>query len=168
VSSGHVPFLEGRAPDQIGILVRDLEEALERYDRIWGGGRWRVYTYGPKLVPRLTYRSEPARHEARIALTAGSPQLELVEPRIGPSIYEEWSTRHGEGLHHLGFWVESLAGAIAEMAAAGYEVVQSGAGYGLDGDGGYAYFDTDRELGVVLEAIEVPARRREPEFTWPR
>jgi methylmalonyl-CoA/ethylmalonyl-CoA epimerase len=167
VHTARVPFLDGRTPDQIGIVVRDLEEALERYRRIWGREEWRVYTYGPRTVPRLTYRGKAVSYEARIALTSGSPQLELVEPRAGPSIYEEWSGRHGDGLHHLGFWVESLDAAVAAMTAAGHGVLQSGAGYGLDGDGGYAYFDTERELGVVLEAIEVPARRRAPDFTWP-
>jgi methylmalonyl-CoA/ethylmalonyl-CoA epimerase len=37
--------------------------------------------------------------------------------------------------------------------------------YGLDGDGGFAYLNTHERLGVILELIEVPARRREPEET---
>ena len=45
---------------------------------------------------------------------------------------------------------------------------QTGGGYGLDGDGGYAYFDTVASFGVILELIEVPKRRREPDFVWPR
>ena len=77
-----------------------------------------------------------------------------------------WPQR-GEGLHHLGFWVDSLTEAAAEFTASGYEAIQTGAGYGLDGDGGYAYFDTSAELGVILELIEVPKRRREPDFVYP-
>ena len=53
------------------------------------------------------------------------------------------------------------------MVAAGYDLLQSGYGYGLDGDGGYAYFDTERDFGIIVEALEVPRRRREPDFTWP-
>lgn len=53
------------------------------------------------------------------------------------------------------------------MRRAGYDVLQSGRGYGLDGDGGYAYFDTERDFEVIVEAIEVPKRRREPDFVWP-
>ena len=102
-----------------------------------------------------------------IAISPTTPQIELVQPREGPSIYEEWLAQRGEGLHHLGFWVDSLTDAAAEFTASGYEAIQTGAGYGLDGDGGYSYFDTSAELGVILELIEVPKRRREPDFVYP-
>ena len=163
-----IPFLDGRAPDQIGILVSDLEASLERYERLWGGGPWRVYTYGLGHISWVTYRGEPGTHRMRLALSAQEPQIELIQALDGPSIYGEHLASRGEGLHHLGFRVDSLDETIGAMAAAGYGVIQSGGGFGLDGDGGYAYFDTERDLDVVLEAIEVPKRRREPELVWPR
>jgi methylmalonyl-CoA/ethylmalonyl-CoA epimerase len=52
------------------------------------------------------------------------------------------------------------------MSDAGYPVLQMGTGYGVDGDGGFAYFDTLAATSVVFEAIEVPARRRPPEDIW--
>ena len=33
--------------------------------------------------------------------------------------------------------------------------------------GAYAYFDTEADLDVILEIIERPRRRREPEAVWP-
>jgi hypothetical protein len=162
-----IEAIDGRAPDQIGILVPELEAALEHYERIWGGGPWRVFTYGPKWIPRLTYRGQPGAYSLRLAISATRPQIELVEPLEGPSLYEEFLEQGRSGLHHLGFWVDSLESAVASFAAAGYEPLQAGAGYGLDGDGGYAYFDTERDFGVILEAIEVPKRRREPDFVYP-
>jgi methylmalonyl-CoA/ethylmalonyl-CoA epimerase len=160
-------MLAGRPVGQVGILVPDLEGALKRYSSLWGLGPWVGYEYGPHTVPQLTYRGEPGRYAMRIALTGSGPQIELIEPLRGPSIYDEWLESRPEGLHHLGIYVDSVEDAIATMAAAGYSVLQSGAGYGVDGDGGYAYFDTERDFGVVLEAIEVPRQRREPDFTWP-
>jgi catechol 2,3-dioxygenase-like lactoylglutathione lyase family enzyme len=162
-----VAFLDGRAPDQIGILVSDLEASLERYERLWGGGPWRIYTYGRGHIAWVTYREQLGTHRMRLALSVQKPQIELIQSLEGPSIYEEHLATRGEGLHHLGFHVESLDEATGAMADAGYSVIQSGGGFGLDGDGGYAYFDTERDLGVVLEAIEVPKRRREPELLWP-
>jgi hypothetical protein len=53
------------------------------------------------------------------------------------------------------------------MCAAGNRLAALGRGFGLDGDGGVVYFDTESGLGVVLEAIEVPAPRREPELVIP-
>ena len=165
--TGPIDAFGGRPVGQVGIIVRDLEGALERYSSLWGLGPWAGFLYGPGTVPTLTYRGEPGRYSMRIALAGQGPQVELLEPLEGPSIYEEWLESRPEGLHHVGVYVESLEPAIDSMGEAGYELLQSGAGYGLDGDGGYAYFDTERDFGVIVEALEVPRRRREPDFTWP-
>jgi hypothetical protein len=162
-----LPLLDGRGPSQVGILVDDLQAALERYDSLWGGGPWQCYRYAADSIPSMTYRGRPGAYAIWIGFNSTTPQVELIQPVAGPSIYHEWIERRGHGLHHLGFWVDSLEEAVASMAAAGYDVSQSGAGYGRDGDGGFAYFDTEREFGVVLEAIEVPRRRREPDAVWP-
>jgi methylmalonyl-CoA/ethylmalonyl-CoA epimerase len=161
-------MLDGRGPSQVGILVDDLESALSRYDSLWGGGPWRCFRYGADTIPVVTYRGEPGRYSIWLAINQTTPQIELIHPVAGPSIYDEWIDRRGLGLHHLGFWVDSLDEAVSAMEAAGYPLLQSGSGYGLDGDGGYAYFDTEHDFDAVLEAIEVPARRREPDFVWPR
>jgi methylmalonyl-CoA/ethylmalonyl-CoA epimerase len=159
--------LRGRPIGQVGIVVRDLDRALRHYSALWGLGPWRGYVYGPATVPDLTYRGEPGRYSMRLALAGESPQVELLQPLAGPSIYHEWLAAGRGGLHHLGIFVESLADAVDAMARAGYGLLQSGSGYGLDADGGYAYFDTEGELEVIVEAIEVPKRRREPDFCWP-
>ena len=162
-----IDALGGRPVGQVGIVVRALEPALERYASLWGLAPWRCWTYGPETVDELAYRGRASRFAIRIALAGDRPQVELIEPLAGPSIYHEWLERHGEGVHHLGVHVPSLADAVVSMEAAGYPVLQLGRGTGPDGDGGFAYFDTVGDFGVVLEAIEVPRRRREPELVWP-
>lgn len=163
-----ISFLAGRQPDEVGIIVPSLEEGVRRYSELWGLGPWSGWTYGPETVPRLTYRGEPGSYTLRLALAGTGPQIELIESVEGPSIYAERLETHGPGLHHLGFWVESLEAAVAQMEAAGFALLQSGAGYGLHGDGAFGYFDTSAELGVILEAIELVRERRPPDFEWPR
>jgi methylmalonyl-CoA/ethylmalonyl-CoA epimerase len=150
--------------DQIGIVVRDIDAALERWSRTAGFGAWRVYTYGPEFCAELSYRGRPAAFSMHLALAGSEPQVELIQPLAGPSIYHEFLEASGEGVHHVGVFVSSLAEAVAR---AGRDVLQSGRGYGLDGDGGFAYLDTAAELGTIVELIEVPARRREPERWYP-
>jgi len=162
-----VAALGGRPVVQVGIVVSDLDRALAAYTRLWRVGPWRCFTYGPHLLSDQTYRGGPGRYSMRIALAGHGPQLELIGPVDGPSIYEDWLEDRGEGLHHVAVTVESLAETIAAMQAAGYGVLQSGRGFGPDGDGGFAYFDTERDLGVVVEAIEEAARLREPERIYP-
>jgi methylmalonyl-CoA/ethylmalonyl-CoA epimerase len=151
---------------QVGIVVGDLERGVREYNGLLGLSSWSVYTYGPDFIPELTYRGAKGRFSMRIALSRSDPVVELIEPISGPSIYDEWLEEHGEGLHHIGVEVPALADATATAAEAGFEVLQSGRGYGLDGDGGFAYLDTLERLRIIVELLEFPARRRDPETVW--
>ncbi|MHB1164166.1 MAG: VOC family protein [Candidatus Nanopelagicales bacterium] len=156
-------FLQGIVPAQVGILVPDLAEGIRQWTAILGRSDWRVYTYGPDWVPELTYRGQPGEFSMSLALVGSEPQVELIQPLTGPSIYHEWIDDHGYGQHHLGFWVDSIDEVARQSSAAGIELTQTGRGYGIDGDGGFAYLDTLESLGVILEAIEVPKQRRPSE-----
>ena len=147
------PPLSGQ-PFQVGIVVADLERALRRQEAVFGPADWLVVENGPGNLHGLHIRGRPAEFSMRLALRGANPQLELLQPLAGPDILSEWLERRGEGLHHLGYEVRSLAETIELMAQAGYECLQHGYGFGADGSGGFAYFDTERELGYLVEAIE--------------
>lgn len=151
--------------DQVGLVVTDLEESIERYAATFGLGDWRIWTYEQKMFSASSFRGGPADFSMRLALSGAGPQVELIEPLAGPSIYHEWLAESAGGVHHLGCRVESLDEAIETLGAKGWELIQMGRGYGADGDGGFAYFDTRAEHGTILEAIEVPRQRIEPEAT---
>jgi methylmalonyl-CoA/ethylmalonyl-CoA epimerase len=159
--------IAGRAPGQIGIVVKSLDSSLERYTELWGLSPWRCWTYGPETVPDLGLRGRPASYEMEIALCGQNPQIELIEPVRGPSIYHEWLEQHGEGLHHVGIYVPDLDAGLAEMAREGHEPVQWGRGYGEKRDGGYAYFDTRELFGIYTELIEIPEVRIPPSRVYP-
>lgn len=160
-------LLRSGTPYQLGILVPDLEVGLDRYSRMLGLGPWLRYVYSADTVPDFMYRGGSVEFAIEIAFCGQAPQIELIEVRGRPSFYHEWIDVHGYGLHHLGVRVESVPAAAAEMEAAGYPTLLKGLGFGLDGDGGFAYFDTVGELGVIVEAIAPPARRRPPDGVWP-
>ena len=88
---------------------------------------------------------------------------ELIESVEGPNTYEEFLSTRGEGLHHPGYYVDDIDTEIAAMAAKGFPLLQSGRGFGVDWDGAYAYFETERVAGCILEAIEQPKRMPAPE-----
>jgi len=147
------PPLSGR-PFQIGILVADVDAAVAKHEAILGPQEWIRVENGPENLHGLHYRGEPADFWMRLALTGSDPQLELLQPLDGPSILAEWLERRGEGLHHVAVLVESLDDTIAAMADAGYACLQHGYGFGADGSGGFAYFDTEAALGYLVEALE--------------
>jgi methylmalonyl-CoA/ethylmalonyl-CoA epimerase len=153
----------GLAITQVAFLVPDLAAGVETWSAALGRSDWLVYTYSPETVPHLSFRGKPGKFSMRLALSGASPQLELIEPLEGPSIYHEWLEERGFGAHHLGFHVPRL-GPIAEtLAADGFSPVQAGSGYGVDGDGAFAYYDLVDALGLYVEVIETPARRRPSE-----
>ena len=165
LGSGLVP---GAGVGQIGMLVDDLETGMLRASALWRpDGPWSCWTYGPEVIPHLTYRGEPGAFSMRIAMAGSGPQIELIQALAGPSIYHDWVAEHGYGFHHLAFDVTSMEETEAVMAAAGYPVIQSGAGYGLDGDGAFSYFDTVADHGIVAEARCRPRRRTAPDLVWP-
>jgi methylmalonyl-CoA/ethylmalonyl-CoA epimerase len=156
----------GRPPQQIGFVVADLDATLRRYVDILGIAPWVCLTHGPETVPVLEYHGRPATFSMKVALSSTQPQLELIESLSGPNIYLDWMQTRGEGLHHLAYEIASMDEGIAEMRALGYPLIQYGAGFGVDGDGAFAYFDTEADLATIVELRVLP-RRRASVVTFP-
>jgi methylmalonyl-CoA/ethylmalonyl-CoA epimerase len=150
-----VPSLAGLAPFQMGFVVHDLERAVQEFDDRLAAGPWRGWLFGPQGQGR-EYKGEPAEWALRLALNNRSPQYELIEPVVGPSIHADWLTERGEGFQHVAYVVESLDRVTAEMEAAGHPAVARIHSFGADGDGRAAYFDTTDSLGFLVEAVEPP------------
>lgn len=163
-----LPVVAGGTLFQIGMVVPDLERAVARFTETLGLGPWIGFHFSPENVQDFTYRGRPADYSMDVALTGEGPQLELIQVHGERTLYHEWIDEHGYGVQHLATRVDSHAAAMQQLLGAGYELLQSGHGYGADGDGGFAYFDTRAELGVILEVLEVPRVRRDPDYTWPR
>ncbi|MGO1183307.1 MAG: VOC family protein [Micrococcaceae bacterium] len=153
----------GRKADQIGILVPDLSRGAQEWGALWGVEKWSAFTFSPETLTRLTFRGEESDLSMRLAISGTGPQIEIIEPTSGPSIYSEWIEEHGYGLHHFGYYVDSLSEVTRELSAAGHEPVQTGEGFGADGTGHFAYYENLAPNGVFLEFIEAARQRREPE-----
>lgn len=149
--------------DQVAYLVPDLAEGIREWDALLGEQKWIVYEYSAETLPRLGFRGGPGEFVMRLALAGAGPQIELIEPVRGPSIYHEWVHRRGYGPHHVGRFVADIDAAMDSLRTEGREPVQWGAGYGLDGDGGFAYYELGPGEGTIVELIQPPRRRRTSE-----
>jgi catechol 2,3-dioxygenase-like lactoylglutathione lyase family enzyme len=140
-------MMQPRPIEHIGILVPDLEEAIDRWSRATG------YTFSPiarYTTPRWTDHSdaEPHHHDARISFSLqGPPRIELMEV--------SGAGTHGPlqlGVHHFGFQnVASPEDARDELADMGI----SSDGCSLDPEGRLLLFFSDRDDldGIRLEMI---------------
>jgi catechol 2,3-dioxygenase-like lactoylglutathione lyase family enzyme len=162
-----LPLL-GKGIAQVAFVVRNLESTVEKYWKIFGIGPWHFYTYGKPLVKKMSYRGERADYTMRIALSyIGDMRIELIEMGEGETIYADFVKEHGFGFHHFGILVDDMDEAIAAAEKAGYTMIQDGSGFGKDGDGHYAYLDTESDIGVTLELIQRPSGRANPEKIYP-
>jgi len=166
-TSAGIPAGEIGSIDQVAMVVRDLDQAMECYVGEFGVEPWSVYTFSPDWIKDMTFNGEPQGYTMRLAIAyEGSMMYELIESVEGANAYKEFLEEHGEGLHHLSYFVEDLDAAIRYMEGRGYTLLQSGRGIGTVADGGYAYFETEGSLGIV-EAIELPGHMRDSERTYP-
>jgi methylmalonyl-CoA/ethylmalonyl-CoA epimerase len=162
-----LPFLQNGIA-QVCILVPKLEPVVEAYHQKFGIGPWHFYTYKKPFVKDMNYLGKPANYAARIALSNfGSMRIELIEPLEGDSVYADFIREHGYGVHHFGLLTENMQASLKMAAEAGFPMTMDGSGFGLDGDGHYAYLDTEKLLGVTLELIERPKNRVKPEKVYP-
>jgi catechol 2,3-dioxygenase-like lactoylglutathione lyase family enzyme len=132
----------------IGILVENLEDAIERWSAATG------YTFSPIAryrTPRYSDSSnpEPHDHDARISFSAeGPPYIELMEFH-GEGTH---SAAQGAGVHHLGFLDHpDVEGRLRDLAALGI----GDDGRSISEDGRPILWFTDRgDLdGVRLEYV---------------
>lgn len=140
---------------QIGVVVRDLEAAIEFYEGI-GIGPFVEGPSGHALDRKIYGEPEPdAEIHGRIA-PMGGIEFELLQPVRGKSIQAEFLAEHGEGVVHLCAHTDDLARDVALLEARGVPVISSGE---FDDGGCFAYFDTRRIGGLVLELFQ-------PGETW--
>lgn len=163
-----LPFLKNGVA-QVGFVVKDLDATVESWTRLFGIGPWHFYTYGKPLVRRMSYHGRPAEYRMRLALANIGPlRIELIEPLEGDTVYADFVREHGYGMHHLGLLTDDMEGSLDQARAAGLTMTMDGAGFGKDGDGHYAYLDTEAALGTTIELIQRPRDRMPPDKVLPR
>lgn len=151
-----IPALPGVR--QIGIVVRSVPKAVEYYSKTFGIGPW----FRPRLSDQEHYLAgkRPARFDLDLAIAfAGKIQYEIIEHKGGDrSIYCDHLDERGEGVHHLGFYVNDFDERLAAYRERGIGVLQAGRLASGGSAGGsitkYAYLDTAAVGGIILEIID--------------
>ncbi len=153
-----------RPAEQIAYVTHELDRTVADLGRTLGIRRWRAWTFDNAFLRFTEYHSQPADISSVVAMPEFGASIEVIQPLLGPSIYTTFLEERGEGLHHIGYFVDDLAAERAAWSERGFREIFRGGGHGLDGDGEFLFIDTMDALGSYVEVISPPRRRSEPHF----
>ncbi len=98
----------------VAVVVRSIEEALPRYEELFG--------WTPDAEPFVF-----ASQRVRLCFLATGPtpaaRIELVEPIDGDSGVARFLAARGEGLHHVCLVTDDVPAELASLAAAEAELI---------------------------------------------
>ena len=152
---------------QVAFVVHDLDDAVRHWSDGLDIGPWTAYRLDPSRIREMRYHDRDVAFSFLHALAwQGKLQFELVQPLDGPSIFADHLEQHGEGFHHIGKVVDDHAAAVVDALARGFTPLQSARGQGAEGDGAFAYFQPPG-MDLIIELIDAPRVRIEPEFVYP-
>jgi catechol 2,3-dioxygenase-like lactoylglutathione lyase family enzyme len=142
--------LDSNVVVQIGIIVKDVEKTASAYAGLFGIPRPEVVPIADDSFANTSYHGQASEAKGKAAFfDLGPVQMELIEPLGAPSTWEEFLRTRGEGIHHIAFKTQDMGAAREFLASKGMETVQQG---GWDG-GQYAYVDSSKQLGTILELL---------------
>ncbi|HLE75349.1 MAG TPA: VOC family protein [Candidatus Bathyarchaeia archaeon] len=139
---------------QIAIVVKDIEKAIAIWSELLGLEKPSIAETEDLESTRMTFRGKPSKGKAKLAfLNLENIEIELIQPVDGPSTWQDFLDRHGEGIHHIAFHVENLEETLERFRKMGIRAEQKG-----DFKGGcYVYTDSKSELGAIIELLHMHA-----------
>jgi len=127
--------------DHVAIAVADLDEAITRFEDLYG-----VEAQRREVV------TDQGVEEAMLAI--GGSQIQLLAPLAADTPVGRFLARRGEGLHHLAFAVFDIEAALGHLRTRGVRLVDDAPRIG---GGGHriAFVHPSAFAGTLVELVEV-------------
>ena len=134
---------------QICIVVKDIELAARKWAELLGIEVPTIRINHLEGNEHYTYRGQPVSCDLKVCdIPMNGFVIELHQPIGGPSSFQEFIEKHGNGVHHLGFEVGALRDDVIEdMKKDGYDVNRT---LGIYPGSSWTIVDTEDVLGVNL------------------
>ena len=138
----------------VSVVVRDMAKAMKFYEAL------EIGPFPPLLGPQgkvplvnKTLHGKPADWELDLRHAEGGVgdlTLEMIQPLEGDTPVKDFLEKKGEGIQHIGFFVDDMEQETAKMAEKGFKITQSGETPTVK----WAYFGTDAVGGVSIELMQ--------------
>lgn len=126
--------------DHIGIAVKNIDQALSVYEGILG--------------LKSTGVEELADQKVRVAFVpVGESEVELLESTSADGPIARFIEKNGEGIQHVAFRVDDLAGVLARLSERGVRLIDQTPRYGAGG-ARIAFLHPKATGGVLIELCE--------------
>ena len=133
--------MESRGIHHLGVAVADLDEAVATYERLFGA--------------RLEHRETvPDQGVEAASVRVGSSRVELLSPLGDETPVGKFLAKRGPGMHHVAYEVDDVRASLAELEAAGAELIDTVPRRGLFGLE-VAFVHPDAVHGVLSEVVSL-------------
>jgi len=124
----------------VAIVVRNLDEALQVYDNLFGAKPAKVETIPPQGV------------KAALLPMAEGGEIELIEPINPESGVAKFLESRGEGIHHICLEVDNVDQELSHLAEKGIQLIDKQGRPGLAGKVGFIHPKATK--GALIELAQ--------------
>jgi methylmalonyl-CoA epimerase len=126
--------------DHIAIAVRNLDEALQLYDKLFGARPSKI-----EIIPQQGVK-------AALLPMDQSSEIELLEPIDPQSGVAKFIESRGEGIHHICLEVDDVDRELGTLANKGVQLIDKQGRPGLAGKVGFLHPKSTQ--GVLIELAQ--------------
>ena len=140
--------------EQLSYVYKDITKQAKIMESLYGAPKFAT-------MEDITYQGIFRGKETEIIMDYAlgrllNVQIELQQWKSGDSVFKEFLDEGKEGLHSVGLYVDDLQLHIDEFKKKGIGVIQTG----QIGKQWFAYFDTVKTFGILLEFQQTVKRRK--------
>ena len=140
----------------VGVVVKDSDKVIQRLSAL-GIGPFTSYHKRLGIVSPVEriVRGEKTDCNLKVMVAeTGALLVELTQPE-GKCIQSEFLHSRGEGLHHLGFYVDDVGREVASLAEEGLTPVMEGIS---GGERLFVFYELKQAGGIVFELVKRPVQ----------
>jgi len=136
------------AADQLGFVVKNLEESMEKY-----GPLFSPFRTMDGSVEAADFRGESKDVKLKLAFgKTGDLEIELIEWVEGESPHSEFIQAGNEGMHHIRYRVDDCDGCVSKAESIGFKRIWYKA---MSDDIKFAYMERDNDP-LIIEFLQMP------------
>ena len=129
-----------KSVDHIGFAVKDIEEAVAFYTRMFDVSAWERVAM-------------PERHMAVAITRIGDTLLELIAPTSDEASFAKYLQERGPSMHHIAYRVDDITTALADVSARGIQLIDKEPRLGMHNTL-TAFLHPKSTMGVLIELVQ--------------